>query len=141
MVVVPNICPDTPPLRKNPVFLYFEDQFQKPAPFRPDVAIDIDSVFDLKLAALDAHVSQVYEWLPWVDGLLDTVPKDPAARKTWLAQNRGGEIAPAVRHALEKWYGPGRAAKIRHAEAFEVCEYGRQPGEDDLRRLLPMLGH
>jgi hypothetical protein len=105
------------------------------------VAIDIDSVFDLKIAALDAHVSQVYEWLPWVDALLDTVPKDPAARKTWLAQNRGGEITPAVRQALEKWYGPGRGAKIRHAEAFEVCEYGRQPSEDDLRRLFPMLGH
>ena len=30
MVVVPNICPDTPALRKNPVFMYFQDRFQKP---------------------------------------------------------------------------------------------------------------
>ena len=51
MVVVPNICPDTPPLRNNPVFLYYEDHFQKPSPFRPDVAIDIDSVFDKKIDA------------------------------------------------------------------------------------------
>src|SRR5678810_518287 len=78
MVVVPNVCPDTPPLRKNPVFLYYEDHFQKPSPFRPDVAISIDDVFALKIAALDAHVSQVYEWLPWVDGQLESVPKDPA---------------------------------------------------------------
>jgi len=140
MVVVPNVCPDTPPLRKNPVFLYYEDHFQKPSPFRPDVAIGIDDVFDLKVAALDAHVSQVYEWLPWVDGQLDTVPKDPAERKRWLAQSRGNEIAPAVRRALEKWYGPERAAKIAHAEAFEICEYGRQPSDEDLRRLFPMLG-
>ena len=141
MVVVPNICPDTPALRKNPVFLYFEDQFQKPSPFRPDVAIDIDRVFDLKIAALDAHVSQVYEWLPWVDGKLDTVPKDPVARKPGWPKPAADEITPAVRQRLEKWYGPARGAKIRHAEAFEVCEYGRQPSEDDLRRLFPMLGH
>src|ERR1700738_1410912 len=25
MVVVPNVAPDTPPLRRNPVFLYYED--------------------------------------------------------------------------------------------------------------------
>jgi len=141
MVVVPNICPDTPPLRKNPVFLYFQDHFQKPEPFHPDVAIDIDDVFDLKISALDAHVSQFYEWLPWVDGKLDLVPHDPAERKRWLARTEGGEITPAVRQALVKWYGAERAAKIRHAEAFELCEYGSQPSAEQLRALFPMLGH
>lgn len=140
MVVVPNICPDTPPLRKNPVFLYYQDHFQKPSPFRPDVAIDIDDVFSLKIDALDAQVSQFYEWLPWVDGKLDTVPKDPAERKQWLAANWSEPITPAVRQALVKWYGADRAAKMAHAEAFEVCEYGRQPTDEDLRRLFPMLG-
>src|SRR5207237_4854653 len=103
MVVVPNVCPDTPPLRKSPVFLYFEDQFQRPQPFRPDVAIAIDDVFSKKIDALDAHTSQVYEWLPWVDGRLDEVPKDPAARKKWLTSHRSQPIRPAVRAALEKW--------------------------------------
>lgn len=139
MVVVPNVCPDTPPLRKNPVFLYFEDRFQKPAPFRPDVAIDIDDVFARKVEALDAHLSQVYEWLPWVDGKLSEVPKDPAERRKWLARTRGGPPTPEVRRALEKWYGPERGARVRHAEAFELCEYGSQPDESQLRRLFPML--
>ncbi len=139
MVVVPNVAPDTPPLRKNPVFLYFQDHFQKPAPFRPDVAVDIDELFSKKIDALDAHVSQVYEWLPWVDGRLDEVPKEPAARRKWLEKERWGGITPAVRAALEKWYGKERAAKVQHAEAFEVCEYGRQPKEADLRKLFPML--
>ena len=140
MVVVPNVASDTPPLRKNPVFVYFQDNFQRPNPFRPDIAIDIDDVAAKKLDALDAHVSQFYEWLPWVDGRLDEVPKDPAARKDWLAgqrQRRG--ITPAIRAALAKWYGSDRAAKIGSAEAFEVCEYGRQPDEAELRRLFPML--
>lgn len=140
MVVVPNVCPDTPPLHDNPVFLYFEDGFQRPNPFRPDVSIDISDVFDKKIAALDAHVSQVYEWLPWVDHTLDQVPKDPVERKKWLASRREPPMRPAVRKALEKWYGAGRAAQVKVAESFEVCEYGRQPTDEELRRLFPMLG-
>jgi LmbE family N-acetylglucosaminyl deacetylase len=140
MVVVPNVTPDTPPLRRNPVFLYFEDGFQRPSPFRPDVAIDITDTFDKKIDALDAHVSQFYEWLPWVDGRLEEVPKDPAERKKWLAKGRGRAPGPEVRKALAKWYGAERAQNIRYAEAFEITEYGRRPSEEDLRRLFPMLG-
>jgi LmbE family N-acetylglucosaminyl deacetylase len=139
MVVVPNVCPDTPPLKKNPVFLYFEDGFQKPSPFRPDVAIDIDDVWEKKVDALDAHVSQVYEWLPWVDGNLEAVPNDAKARRAWLATTfRNQPPTPAVRQALEKWYGAARAGKVRHAEAFELCEYGARPGPEELRRLFPI---
>ncbi len=65
MVTVPNVVTEVPALKKNPVFLYFEDGFQKPAPFRPDIAVSIDDVVDKKVDALDAHVSQVYEWLAW----------------------------------------------------------------------------
>ena len=140
MVVVPNICPGTvPALRKNPAFFYYEDTFQKPAPFRPDVAVDIDDTFQAKIDDLDAHTSQVYEWLPWVDGKLSEVPTDPVQRKKWLAELHGAPPNPAVRRTLEKWYGPERAAKVLHAEAFELCEYGSQPNDQDLRRLFPML--
>jgi LmbE family N-acetylglucosaminyl deacetylase len=139
MVVVPNICPETPALRKNPAFFYYEDNFKKPASFRPDVAIDIDDVYQTKIDALDAHTSQVYEWLPWVDGKLSEVPKDPVRRKEWLAALHGTPPNPEVRHALEKWYGPERAAKVQHAEAFELCEYGWQPNDQELRHLFPML--
>jgi LmbE family N-acetylglucosaminyl deacetylase len=140
MVVVPNVCPDTPPLHDNPIFFYFEDNFQRPNPFRPDISISIDSVFDKKVSALDAHVSQVYEWLPWVDHTLDQVPKDVVERKKWLATRREPAISPAVRKALEKWYGAEKAAGVKIAESFELCEYGKQPTDDDLRRLFPMLG-
>lgn len=137
MVTVPNIAPDTPSLRKNPVFMYFEDGFQKPSPFEPDVAVAIDDVFQKKVSMLDAHVSQVYEWLPWLDGKLDSVPKDPAARLAWLTDQRSRTVSPAVRAVLAKWYGPGAAAKVEQAEAFEICEYGSRPDEATLRRLFP----
>lgn len=139
MVVVPNICPDTPPLRRNPVFMYFEDRFEKPNPFRPDIAVDISDVWEKKVDALDAHVSQMYEWLPWVAGTLDKVPADPVQRRQWLGKTRGGRLTPAVRAALVKWYGAARAKEIELAEAFEICEYGRRPDEAELRRLFPMV--
>jgi LmbE family N-acetylglucosaminyl deacetylase len=140
MVVVPNVAPDTPALRKNPVFLYYQDNFQRPNPFRPDVAVDIDSVFDIKMSALDAHVSQFYEWLPWVDGKLADVPQDPAARKEWLKGFIGQPITPDVRAALVKWYGPEKGNAVQHAEAFEICEYGARPDEARLKQIFPMLG-
>src|SRR5712692_2840421 len=137
MVVVPNIAPDTPPLRKNPVFLYFQDGFQRPNPFRPDVAVAIDDVLDKKIHALDAHTSQMYEWLPWVAGNLDEVPKDPAARIEWLRKSRSGApLSDAVKEAVRKRYG-AKADAVRNVEAFELCEYGRKPAEDELNRLFP----
>ncbi len=140
MVVVPNVAPDTPPLKKNPVFLYFQDGFERPNPFRPDIAVAIDDVYQKKVDALDAHVSQFYEWLPWVDGKLDQVPQGAAERRKWLGEQRQKRgLTPQIRQALEKWYGAGRAAQVRFAEAFELCEYGRRPSEAELRQLFPML--
>ena len=138
LVTVPNICPDTAPLRKNPVFLYFQDDFQMPVPFRPDIAVAIDEVWEKKIEALDAHVSQFYEWLPWLDGKLSEVPEDPEERKSWLARGHRRAVTPAVRAALEKWYGAEKASQVRHAEAFEICEYGRQPSEAELRRFFAL---
>jgi LmbE family N-acetylglucosaminyl deacetylase len=137
MVMVPNIVPEAPALRKNPIFLYYEDGFQRPNPFRPDVAVSIDEVFETKLDALDAQVSQMYEWLPWVAGNLDKVPKSPEDRRKWLGQTRRGRISPAVRAALEKRYGPEPGQKIQHAEAFELCEYGRRVSIEELQKLFP----
>jgi LmbE family N-acetylglucosaminyl deacetylase len=137
MVVVPNIAPDTPPLRKNPVFLYFQDGFQRPNPFRPDVAVAIDDVLDKKVRALDAHTSQFYEWLPWVDGQLEKVPADPAARLEWLRKSRSGRpLADPLREALRRRYG-AKADAVQNAEAFELCEYGRRPSPEELSQLFP----
>jgi LmbE family N-acetylglucosaminyl deacetylase len=139
IVVVPNIVPETPPLRNNPVFMYFEDRFRDPTPFRPDVAVAVDDVIEKKIDMVDAHVSQMYEWLPWVDGMLDHVPKDPAERKAWLKRTRVPHPTAAVRSALARWYGAERSASTQYAEAFQICEYGTQPDEQMIRRLFPMI--
>lgn len=140
MVAVPNIAPETPALKKNPVFLYTHDGFQSPEPFRPDIAIAIDNSFSKKIEALDAHVTQFYEWLPWIGGYADQVPTDPQDRKKWLAESRISVINPEIRKSLEKWYGREKAATVKHAETFQICEYGRQPTDEDIRQFFPMLG-
>jgi LmbE family N-acetylglucosaminyl deacetylase len=140
MVAVPNIAPETPAPAKNPVFLYFEDHFQRPNPFRPDIAVDITSTYDKKIAGLDAHVSQMYEWLPWIGGYLVEVPEGKEDRIIWLSKRTAGTINPQTRASLVKWYGKEHADKVKYAEAFEICEYGAQPNDERIRKLFPMLG-
>jgi LmbE family N-acetylglucosaminyl deacetylase len=84
LVVVPNVTPDTPALKKNPVFLYMEDGFTKPYPFSPDIVVDIDESFDRKIDSLEAHQSQFYEWLPMVTGITKEVPKEAKDRRQFL---------------------------------------------------------
>jgi len=138
MVTVPDIVTDVPALRKNPVFLYYSDGFQRPQPFRPDIVVSIDDVYDKKIDMLDAHVSQVYEWLPWHDGILDQVPKDRAARKQWLQSQYPDDVPQAWKTSLKKWYGT-QADSIHHAETFEITEYGSQPSDAEIRRLFPFF--
>ncbi len=138
MVVVPNIAPDVPALKKNPVFLYAADRFQKPNPFEADIAIDIDDVFNQKINGMAAHASQYFDWLPWLSGTLDQIPEDEAGRIEYLAKRRTFRPGSSTRESLIKWYGE-EGKTVQHAEGFEICEYGKQPNEEEIRRLFPML--
>ncbi len=144
MVTVPFFCPDTKPLKKNPVFLYASDGFQKPNPFTPDIVVSIDSVIDKKMEALSKLVSQFIEG--GCEGGPGSVPKDEADLKKrqeelkqgWL-RNRNADIANRYRNKLIELYGPEAGKQIRYAEAFEICEYGRRPKPEELRQLFPFL--
>ncbi len=144
MVTVPFFCPDVPALKQNPVFLYYPDGFQKPNPFRPDIAVAIDSVIDRKLDALDTLVSQFYEG--GANGSADLLPKDPAKQEERRRQVRAGHaarsqsVAQHYRAQLADWYGKEQANKVQFAEAFEICEYGRRPNRAELARLFPFFG-
>jgi hypothetical protein len=129
-------------LRKNPVFLYSEDDFQKPNPFAADVVVPIDPVFDQKVAAIDALESQFYEWNPWLSGYLDEVPKGKDERLAWTrrrAERRYGAVANRFRKQLVEALGAEIGRDVKYAEAFEVCEYGSRPSKTELRRLFPFF--
>lgn len=144
MVQVPHFCPDVPALKNNPVFLFYPDRFQKPNAFQPDIAVSIDKVIDKKLDALETLVSQFYEG--GALGSVEMIPIDPAKQADRRRQVRAGHaartqgIANRFRLKLGEWYGKEKAEKVQHAEAFEVCEYGRQPSRAELGRLFPFFG-
>jgi LmbE family N-acetylglucosaminyl deacetylase len=146
MVTVPFICPDTPPLKKNPVFLFSSDGFKKPYPFQADIAVSLDDVFDQKLDAIHELASQVYEGgASGSEEFVRSVPpaSDDAGRRAWLKErwiDRQGKEAGRFRAALAQWYGEDRGKAVKYAEAFEICEYGRQPTPDEIRKLFPFFG-
>jgi LmbE family N-acetylglucosaminyl deacetylase len=141
MVAVPFFCPEAPPLKSNPVFLYYTDRFQKPAPSQPDIIVNIDDVVDRKVEALMLLESQFLE-----GGALASAaawPDDPVKREQRRAEvrkslaSRSSKLADRFRDRIGEWFPADRAAKVRHIEAFEICEYGRQPDKAELRRLFP----
>jgi LmbE family N-acetylglucosaminyl deacetylase len=146
MVQVPHFCPDSPPLKSNPLFLYSSDRFRKPYPFQADIAVNIDSVFETKVDALMALESQTFEGgALGSKEIMQAAPPatDPAARREWLRNHwvrRSTSEAETYRAALTRWYGEDAAKEIKYAEAFEICEYGRQPKPEEIRKLFPFLG-
>jgi LmbE family N-acetylglucosaminyl deacetylase len=144
MVTVAHYCPDVPQLARNPVFLYLSDGFQKPNPFSPDVVVPIDRVFEKKTEAIWQLESQIESL--WATGNFEKVvpiPDDPAGREQRRKQQydrqagRDGGVAKRYRDRLVELYGQDQAEKVKYAEAFELCEYGRRPSADELKKLFP----
>ncbi len=155
LLVVPHECADTPAMKKMPVILYNEDAFKYP-PFEADVVVDITDALDIKMKIADINVSQVYEWLPYVDNEGEP-PADPAARFEWLkgmnitedttdeevmAATRGyavryAKTAARFRKELIEKYGKERGSKVRFAEAYQVCEYGSPLTEELKAAFFP----
>ena len=144
MVTVPFFCPDSPPLKTNPVFLFSSDSFQRPYPFKPDVAVSIDDVFEQKLDAVHELASQVYEGgASGSEEFVRSVPpeSDTAARKAWLKsrwQDRQSREADKARAVLLEMYGEEAGKAVKYAESFEICEYGRRPSAEELKKLFPI---
>jgi LmbE family N-acetylglucosaminyl deacetylase len=140
MVTVPTILPEVPFLKKNPMFLFMSDGFIHPEPFKADVAIDIDDVIEKKMDMYHQHPSQMYEWLPFNQGILDQVPASDADRRKWLGETRkGGSDATPFRDKLIEIYGPERGAKIKYCEAFEDSGYGAKLTKENLTYYFPFL--
>jgi hypothetical protein len=97
---------------------------------------------DTKWSMLHCMPSQFYEWMPWHDGVLETVPQDDAGRFKWLKRTWGPRLRAHSRRAekgLKRWYGKKEASRVKYCEAFEVSEYGRQPDTAELEAVFPFI--
>ena len=141
MVAVPFIVPDVKPLDKNPIFLYYTDRFQKPNPSVADVVVSIDSVIDLTVDALAVMESQFLEGgaLGSEKNLWSSEAEKQKKIKEMKAyfKSRYAREADKYRDELVERYGAKKGKAVKHAVAFELCEYGRQASKEELDKLFP----
>jgi hypothetical protein len=74
------------------------------------------------------------------------IPKNERERAAAHKRVRAGfrrrfeSTANKYRDKLIELYGEEKGKKVRYAEAFEVCEYGRRPSQNDLEtKLFPFF--
>ncbi|MFN0122056.1 MAG: PIG-L deacetylase family protein [Blastocatellia bacterium] len=131
----------TPPCKQNPAIFYYSDDFKKPYPFDPAIVVAVDDAADKKSACIYAMPSQFADRESWLGRYLPGVPDEEEARKKfihdWLV-NMDVEVANACRAQLVARYGAEKGGAARKAEAFELCQYGRQPSAAELNELFPM---
>lgn len=131
MVNVPLCCGDTPCPPYAPVILSVWDRFTSPAPFHPDIVVPIDDVLEKKIDGTLCHVSQFYEWLPYIEGWTEIQSASSFEEKTALLRDHlrrrfAGEAG---------LYASMMPEGVRFAETYAFSEYGA-PLDDKLRRAM-----
>jgi LmbE family N-acetylglucosaminyl deacetylase len=141
MVTVPFFDPDIAFLKRNPLFLYSADNFQKPNPFHADIAVAIDDVIEPTLDALLVMESQIHEGgANGYEGLFPQTEPGRQQRRDQVRKELAGRYAGyanTYREALIRNYGEERGRQVKYAQAFEICEYGRRVNADDLKSIFP----
>ena len=142
LVVAPFFVPDTPPTRRNPVFLYYSDAFQDPKPFNPTVVVGIDGLADKKWQCVSAMPSQFGDKDSWQGRTLPGVPEGDREREAYLldqVKKRSAGVADQYRERLIALYGRERGQAVKYAEAFQLSQYGRQASVEELKQMFPTL--
>lgn len=141
LVAAPFFVTDVPPCPRNPVILYYSDNFKKPYPFDPAIVVGIDDVIEKKRACIEAMPSQFADKESWQGRYLPGVPDDDEGRKNFIRDwmiARDADVANKYRSLLTQRYGAEKGQAIQYAEAFELCQYGAQPSAAQLNELFPL---
>jgi LmbE family N-acetylglucosaminyl deacetylase len=140
LVTVPNVLRDTPALFRDPVVAYMPDLFTRPCPLVPDVVLDVTEQAETIVRMLACQRTQVFEWLPYEEGVLDQVPAGEDEKLPWLREWYRRHMIPRAerfREELIAAYGPERGRRIEFCEVYEISEYAASADLDLRRRLFP----
>lgn len=140
LVEAKYFVPDTDPLPRSPVQLYYSDGFEKPYPFQPTLVVGIDAAADKKWDALAEMPSQFSDKESWAYGRRDDVPEDEDVRMEQTIdyfKSGNEELADKYRDQLIELYGEETGSGFTYAEAFQLAEYGRQVSVEELKELFP----
>lgn len=141
LVMVPKIAPGYPPPMKEPVVAYMVDLFTRPNAFRPDAVLDATPHLDRVIDMLACHESQFYEWLPWIDRTVGSLPSVEGLTeeertdclKRWLGHWYLGRNSARTDRFWREAFGP----RPQLVEAYEISEYAGKPTADTFARLFP----
>jgi len=139
LVTVPLVLPEVAPLFRAPVFAYMVDLFTRPVPLRADVVLDVENQVDTIAAMLACQRSQVFEWLAYEEGNLESVPEDEAGRMQWARDwyiKHTSQRPTHFRKELIAAFGE-KGNSVRFAEFFEISEYGDAADSERLATLFP----
>ncbi len=141
MLIVPHYCPETPisKRREMPVICYAYDHFEEPRILKPNVMLDIEEEYDTKAEACIQHESQMMDWLPWTLKQEDMIPPDyDKENQLQIFEMMLMSVFSGVIRDYKKKKKKGFPdKKVRKAEIFEICPYGRQPTAKELKELFP----
>ena len=137
LLMVPYICSDVPPLDYEPVILYWSDGFQTPYPSKADVVVPIDGYEEQKVQLACCHECQYFDWMYWPDRM---------EKREWPREQQIEELRQRflrgdhrdrdhVEKELIERFGEEKAADIKSAEYYEICEFGGSLSEE-LRAIL-----
>lgn len=131
LVNVPLVCPDAPCSMITPVILSAWDPFTRPLPFRPSVIVPVDEMLERKKDGVLCHVSQFYEWLPYIEGWDEVSAAPDSETKTVRLRERLNEWLCGEAELYKELMPEG----VHCAETFEWNEYGA-PLSDELRMAM-----
>jgi LmbE family N-acetylglucosaminyl deacetylase len=140
VVAAPFFVPDTPPTPRNPIFLYYSDDFQDPKPFTPTIVVGIDQTADKKWGCISAMPSQFGDKDSWQARTQPNIPNGDRERQAQLldmVKKRSETVATKYRDRLVALYGKDVGQRVKYAEAFQLSQYGRQVSEEELKALFP----
>lgn len=140
LVRVPLVVPEVPPLDYDPVVAFMADLFTKPCPLEPHVVLDIGDRIDTMIEMLACHQSQVFQWLPYLEGTTASVPAGDPQRRAWLKEWYTQIIRPRAercRDAIRRIYSVHRTDTIELVEMFEISEHGGRLTDALRAKLFP----
>jgi len=139
LITVPLVLPEVAPLFRAPVFAYMVDLFTRPVGLRADVVLDVANQVDTIAAMLACQRSQVFEWLPYEEGVLESVPEAEADRMQWVRDWYAKHTSQRPTHFRKELLAAfgDQGSDIQFAEFFEISEYGDNAGAERLRSLFP----
>ena len=146
LLKVPHCCPDTPTLRKDTVHAFFHAVRATDRGDAFAVAVPVDDLWQRKLEVMACHESQMFEWLPWVDGEdMSGVPPatDREGRLAFIDERRRcifSLAAELYRDRLAELLGPERGNAVDLAEVYYAAPFPTPLSEDNYRDLFPFLG-